>query len=142
MTHIVITDLDALGALYLPWYVEHDAPWHPLDMTRAAHHPRQLAVADISDAEVRLALRVPSLDATHGWWTHQQRIDTHRRDLQRSLALSAISSPEGPVLRCGCHRVCALWLERAAQFEVRLDVVVDASHADCLPGLRRGPTGT
>jgi hypothetical protein len=126
-TNVSITHLDELGDLWLPWYVRRDDPATPIqdiDAERAV--ARQLRIHDIEDHEIRQAL---------GWeyehegrkWTHLSRIEDYRRQWEGLPGLSPERVPawhtaDGPVLRDGCHRTCAVYLLNPPDWRVDLEL--------------------
>lgn len=139
-TNLSITYLDELGDLWLPWFVRADRPAeviHDLDRSLA----RQLRVRDVvDDGAFRPALE-EKYEHEGRTWTHLERIEDYKRQWEGLNSLSpgrfpASRTPDGPVLRDGCHRACAVYALNPPDWRIDLKVT-DPSPDD--PDTQPGP---
>jgi hypothetical protein len=130
---LTISQRDEYGRLYLPWYVARDARErviagpleHWLDVAKS------IQVSETADAE-HSALRHVHTDPVHGAWTHEMRIAHHMEQMidarRTSLLAPAWDTPEGPVLRDCCHRVCALYRLDPPEWELEIELHPPSPH--------------
>jgi hypothetical protein len=124
------TSRKELGLFWLPWCVDQARPREIIriaDEPHRAAEARQLRIVDLTNAETRAAL---TAQARTGGGTSlpfiEQVASTYARAAQFGSLVhpgaQAIWLPEGPMLREGCHRVCALFESGADNFETVIEV--------------------
>lgn len=134
-------DREALGEFWLRWYVHRSDPRRIITAIERDHADAlQLRVRDVEDDRVRAALRQP--DPAHPEQNHLDLIERYESRYGEFSAVAFIApawaTPEGPVLRDGGHRACALYRLNPPKLDA--DVVLSPApegHLDVLPGLRR-----
>jgi hypothetical protein len=110
-----------------------------------AEHQRALALRVRETVNVNHAvLRHEHPDERHGPWSHGSRIEHHVDQLASFEAVTLITlawyTPEGFVLRDGCHRGCAIYRIEPKLWEIELNVQLPPLGAlDTMPGLRGRP---
>ena len=123
----ILTTLEAVGSLWLPWYVRRDDAAVLIRSIQLEHQQAcALQVREVSeDFVVRNALELKTAHGPRGPWSHVERI-THLRDcleIDHPIGpFPAWSTDEGLILRDGCHRSCALYELGSNAFELHLDV--------------------
>jgi hypothetical protein len=141
----ILTSLEAVGSLWLPWYVRRDDAGVLIHSIQLHEYARALQVREvIEDLVVHQALELKTAHGPHGPWSHVEGI-THWRDrleLDRPIGpFPAWSTSEGLILRDGCHRSCALYVLRPDSFELHLDVTpAPAGAVEAFASLRRRRT--
>jgi hypothetical protein len=140
----VITTRAELGALWLPWYVDRRDHGRLIgDLHTEIEVAQALRVRDVLECQiVRGALeQTTANDPIIGPWSHRGGIRHHLEQLdpvQPVGPLPAWLTPEGFLLRDGCHRACALYELAPRDFELRLIVKpAPRNVVDVFPGLRR-----
>jgi|SRR5579859_2148300 len=109
---VVISDLDAVGRLVVPWRVSGRPLPTVRELTEDPEHP---------------ALHVvhPDFDG----WTHAGRIEQKLGEPQSlpELILPAVPTGASYLLIDGCHRTCALYRSRPSHWTLTLIVADRAS---------------
>ncbi|MBK8295144.1 MAG: hypothetical protein IPK93_10365 [Solirubrobacterales bacterium] len=123
--HMIETK-EALGELWLPWYVHNADPTRPVEDLRSSDDARQLRIKDVfDDAEVRAALADVVGGAHKGPMSHLERIEQIRSEQSKAANVDLFEVPatrtnQGLLLRDCCHRCCALFV-REGTWRVQID---------------------
>ncbi len=138
----ILTTLEAVGSLWLPWYVRRDDASVLIHSIQLEHqNARAVQVREVSeDVVVRKALELKTAHGPHGPWSHVEGITRWRDRLELDQPIGpfpAWSTNEGLILRDGCHRSCALYELGPDVFELHLDLTpAPAGAVDALSALR------